>query len=338
MAFARNDLSVSREVREEEHRRKLNYVLYTPSQAGVAKELLALPGASEHTRLGTVQWREFEDGLPNIFIKDVEELRNRDVVFLCDFLNPREMFPQLSVILALPGYLCHNLCIVLSYFPTGTMERVDHEGQIATAKTLARMLSSVPLTASGPMRLTIFDIHALQERFYFGDGVVPMLLSAVPIFLARLASHHANETVTIAFPDEGAQKRFGRFFAAFEQVICVKVRTSETGRKVTIKEGDVTGRHVFIVDDLVKTGGTLIECKNALQDKGAADVSAFVTHGVFPQESWKKFIAEPEGKRFKLFYLTDSCPSVSSLLEGKAPFVVLSIAQDVFKSIQDYRL
>lgn len=75
-----------------------------------------------------------------------------------------------------------------------------------------------------------------------------------------------------------------------------------------MKEGEIKGRHVFIVDDLVKTGwfpsllcnrvhfsqrsgtgGTLIECKNGLYRLGAAKVSAFVTHAVFPLESWKRF-------------------------------------------------
>lgn len=303
----------------------------------LADDILALDHAREFMRIGEVTWKSFEDGFPNIMIEKVDQVRNRHCVFLADFLNPADMFHQLSLLFSLPGYWCRSLTIILCYFPTGTMERVDNEGQIATAKTLARMLSSVPVTAHGPARLTIFDIHALQERFYFGDYVIPMLLSAVPLFQRRLASHHADETVTIAFPDEGAQKRFGKFFVQYEQVICVKVRTSETGRKITIKEGDVTGRHVFIVDDLVKTGGTLIECKNALLEKGAKDVSAFVTHAVFPQESYKRFLAEPEAKRFKLFYATDSCPSMSKIINGQGPFVVLSNAQAILDSITDYR-
>jgi len=309
-----------------------------PSMKKLSEDVLAVEHAHEFMRLGDVSWKSFEDGFPNIMIEKVESLRNRHCIFLADFLNPAEMFHQLSLLYSLPGYWCKSLTVVLAYFPTGTMERVDNEGQIATAKTLARMLSSIPVTAAGPARLTIFDIHALQERFYFGDGVVPMLLSAIPIFFKRLNTHHGGETITIAFPDEGAQKRFGKFFAQYEQVICVKVRTSEAGRKVTVKEGDVAGRHVFIVDDLVKTGGTLIECKNALLTLGAKDVSAFVTHAVFPQDSWKRFLNEPEEKRFKLFYTTDSCPTVSAIIDGKGPFKVLSLAERIYESIAEYRM
>jgi len=303
---------------------------------GVAEAILANPLASDYMRAGVVSWKSFEDGFPNIMIEKVEKLCNRHCLFLADFLNPADMFHQLSLIYSLPGYWVKSLTVILPYFPTGTMERVDYEGQIATAKTLARMLSAIPLCSSGPIRLVIYDIHALQERFYFGDNIIPILESATSLITDRLATHHGDEKITIAFPDEGAQKRFGNRFPSYEQVICSKVRTSADGRKVTIKEGDVTGRHCFIIDDLVKTGGTLIECKNALLHAGASGVSAFVTHAVFPQESWKKFLSEPDEKKFKNFYMADSCPTMSSLLDGKGPFKVLSLANSILQSITEY--
>lgn len=61
--------------------------------------------------------------------------------------------------------------------------------------------------------------------------------------------------IAIAFPDEGAWKRFGKDLKELEQVVCSKVRDGDT-RKVTIKEGDCEGKHIFIVDDLVRTGTT----------------------------------------------------------------------------------
>jgi phosphoribosylpyrophosphate synthetase len=103
--------------------------------------------------------------------------------------------------------------------------------------------------------------------------------------------------LAIAFPDEGAWKRFGKSLSDNDlpQIVCSKVRGENDSRKVTIKEGDCTGRHVFIVDDLVRTGGTLKECRKALREAGAEKVSCFVTHAVFPPEkktqrpTWKSF-------------------------------------------------
>jgi len=210
------------------------------------------------------------------------------------------------------------------------MERVDNEGQIATAFTLARILNGLPTSIHGPAKLVIFDIHALQERFYFSDSVIPVMASAVPLFLTALRQHHADQPLAVAFPDEGAQKRFGRDFdATIPQVLCSKVRDGDK-RVVRVKEGNPAGLHVFIVDDLVKTGGTLLECMRVLFAAGATAVSAFVTHAVFPQDSWKRFLPTEDKRCFSTFYVTDTCPSMAAVLrERGSPFVVLPIAKQL---------
>ncbi len=74
-----------------------------------------------------------------------------------------------------------------SYYPTGTMERVEIEGQVATAHTMAMMFSSIPPSRSGPVDIFIVDIHALQERFYFDPrSSVINPISAIEIFVGRL--------------------------------------------------------------------------------------------------------------------------------------------------------
>jgi len=95
-----------------------------------------------------------------------------------------------------------------------------------------------------------------------------------------------DQKLSIAFPDDGACKRFGKMFSAWEPIICAKIREGKT-RTVKIKvrtcasfvyvvcflqtvtqEGSPEGTHVIIVDDLVQTGGTLIQCKEALFARG----------------------------------------------------------------------
>eukprot|EP01126_Amoeba_proteus_P048108 TRINITY_DN5544_c0_g1_i14.p1 TRINITY_DN5544_c0_g1~~TRINITY_DN5544_c0_g1_i14.p1 ORF type:complete len:190 (-),score=14.93 TRINITY_DN5544_c0_g1_i14:574-1143(-) len=141
-------------------------------------------------------WKKnsFEDGFPNIML-DVSNLPGRSAVFFADLYNPANMFSQLSVVYALPRYLCRSLTVVLPYFPTGTMERVDTEGQIATAHTLAKILSTIPISTEGPAKIIIYDIHTLQNRFYFGDKVIPYLASAVPDFIEKIRQDHSNEEV-----------------------------------------------------------------------------------------------------------------------------------------------
>lgn len=76
---------------------------------------------------------------------------------------------------------------------------------------------------------------------------------------------------------------------------------------MTIQDGDARGKHCIIVDDLVQTGGTLIECAGALKRAGALSVAAYVTHAVFPK-GWKKFSRNnPDNEEgpFDIFYVTN---------------------------------
>jgi len=281
------------------------------------------------TTLRKINWQRFKDNYPDLFIPQVEDIRGRDIYFLANFENPSDIFEQLSVIYALPRYGARSLTVILPYFPTATKDRVDQEGEIVTAKTLARMLSATPLSMHGPVRLIVFDIHALQERFYFDDNIVPQMATAIPLLKVRLTS--LPDDYSIAFPDEGAWKRFHKQFAEYPQIICHKIRQGEE-RIVTIKEGESRGRHVVIVDDLVMTGGTLYECAQVCLSTGAAKVSAYVTHPVFPQESWKRFTPD-KGKLLENFWITDSCPGIANAIGHNLPFEVLSLSSIIAKLI-----
>lgn len=228
-------------------------------------------------------------------MRDATRIRNRHVAFLASFQSPASIFEQLSIIYQLPRMFVGSFTLVLPYFPTGTAERVEAEGDVATAVTLARILSNIPLSRGGPTSVVIFDIHALQERFYFGDTVLPLFESGIPLLRARLAALPDRDRITIAYPDEGAWKRFHYQFGDYPEIICTKVRDGAK-RIVRLKEGAPRGRHVVIVDDLVQSGGTLLECGKLLALTGAEAVSAYATHGVFPQRSFEKFTAPaPKG-------------------------------------------
>lgn len=167
-------------------------------------------------------------------------------------------------------------------------------------------------------------------------------------------------------------------------------------RIVRIKEGDAEGRHVVIVDDLVQSGGTLIECQvlysystlksinsilnsfvtdyellcplqKVLAAHGAAKISAYVTHGIFPKSSWKRFKLDTKGSNhytkmlwfhlnrviikiflccvslhvagdpaegFSYFWITDSCGLTVKEVMNKPPFEVLSLAGSIASALQ----
>ncbi|KAJ9563456.1 hypothetical protein OSB04_008616 [Centaurea solstitialis] len=213
---------------------------------------------------------------------------------------------------------------------------MEEEGDVATAFTMARILSNIPVSRGGPTSLVIYDIHALQERFYFSDHVLPCFETGIPLLKQRLHQLPDVDNVVIAFPDDGAWKRFHKQLDQFPTVVCAKVREGDK-RIVRLKEGDCAGHHVVIVDDLVQSGGTLIECQKVLAAHGATKVSAYVTHAVFPKKSWGRFLhtdGENSNKGFANFWITDSCPNTVKDIANKAPFEVLSLAGSIADALQ----
>jgi len=263
-------------------------------------------------------------------VNDAYGVRDRHVAFLASFHSPEVIFEQLSVIYSLPKMFVASFTLILPFFPTGTAERVEREGEVPTAVTLARMLSHIPMSRGGPTSTIIFDIHALQERFYFGDNITPCFETGIPLLLQEIAGLPGKDDVVIAYPDEGAMKRFHTFFEGFEEVVCTKVRQGDK-RLVTLKEGEPEGKHVVIVDDLVQSGGTLIECGKVLKAKGAKALSAFCTHGVFPNDKHQRFT---ESDMFDNFWITDSCPQTAKRVTGKKPFKVLSLAGRIARALE----
>lgn len=309
------------------------YLFYCNETEELARKIAAQSGS---IHLNTINWRKFADGFPNLFIPNAHGIRGQHVAFLASFSSPAVIFEQLSIIYALPRMFISSFTLVLPFFPTGSFERMEEEGDVATAFTLARILSNIPLSRGGPTSLVIFDIHALQERFYFGDSVLPYFESGIPLLKERLTQLPDSGNIMIAFPDDGAWKRFNKLLQCYPMVVCTKVREGDQ-RFVRIKEGDPAGRHVVIVDDLVQSGGTLIECQKALAAHGAARISAYVTHGVFPKSSWERFQhdnGEGAERGFAYFWITDSCPLTVNAVKDKHPFEILSLAGPIAAALQ----
>mmetsp|Transcript_18329 Transcript_18329/g.28587 ORF Transcript_18329/g.28587 Transcript_18329/m.28587 type:complete len:180 (+) Transcript_18329:1-540(+) len=176
----------------------------------------------------------------------------------------------------------------------------------------------------------VYDLHTLQNRFYFHGNTIATLQTTIPLLLKELQN---SDIDCIAFPDDGAAKRFGHMFKGFgEVVVCGKIREGDA-RRISIQDGDPRGKNVLIVDDLVQSGGTLYECGVALKDKGATKVNAFVAHGVFPKDSWMRFAKGGDRCCFEKFYLTNSIPTTTKALPQDDVFVVIDIMEQIVEDL-----
>jgi len=309
-------------------RRQQWLIFYHASVEDIAFQLLKLMGA--HAELSDLQWKRFSDGFPDLQINRQDAHRLEQFYGTCviaGFHDPEIIFEQLCLLHELPRIRAKNLHVIVPWFSTGTKERVEKLGQIATAKSLADMLSSCPVGLGGPATMVMYDIHWLQEQFYFTDQVLTELLTAVPLCLTALASLESDfpdEKTAIVFPDEGAHKKMRSTFTDFDQIICDKVRDGDK-RIVTFCTGKefVEGRHCIIVDDMVMSGGLMLECAQQLHKLGAARISCFTVHAVLPKQAHKKFVGN---SLIHKFWITDTVPTTAALVKNQAPFEILSIA------------
>lgn len=323
-----------REKLVQQHKEK-RYVVF----AADASEDMALRIADmrpDRFKYFPISWSKFPDGTDDITIEGcyhpVNELAGEHVLFFASFHNNDVTLSQFSVLIVLLQSFIESLTIVLPFYPVGTNERVEIEGKVATANTYSMLLSNLP-TIGKPNRLMIYDIHSLQNRFYFHSSTIPSLHSSIPLLLKRLSF---TQISAICFPDDGAAKRFGSFFkeGGFDIIICGKVRVKDK-RIICIQDGKPEGKEVIIIDDLVQTGGTLYECAVALRESGATKVSAFVVHSVFPNSAWTHFCKNTGGAKavFDKILTTNSIPTVTDALPVDDVFEVLDLLPQILHDL-----
>jgi hypothetical protein len=136
------------------------------------------------------KWGKYPDGTDNIRLDGFHpnnEIAGQHVLFLASFHNNDVTLSQFSVLIVLLQSFIESLTIVLPFYPVGTNERVEIEGSVATANTYSILLSNLP-SIGRPNRLMIYDIHTLQNRFYFNHSTIPSLHTTMSLLFKRLES------------------------------------------------------------------------------------------------------------------------------------------------------
>jgi len=275
-------------------------------------------------------WGKFSDSKMDHIIIGGFHPRNQiarsHVLFLAAFDDNDAIMSQLHALTMLCESFIRSLTIYIPYFPVATMERATIAGEVATANTVSRMLSALPRFGP-PARVMFYDLHTEQNRYYLHTGAIATMHSAIP--LIRAAMDKAEPAITaVAFPDEGAQKRFGKEFPDKPVVLCGKERVGDK-REVVVQVGDPKDQHILIVDDVVKTGGTMVACALAMKAAGASQVSAFCTHAGFPEGVPEQFCKGGKRDVFHRFFLTNSNPRgmemVRRLDPATSPFEILDL-------------
>ena len=231
--------------------------------------------------LGKVNVVRFSDG--EFSPSFDESVRGCDVFIIQSTFAPSDNLMELLLLIdAARRASAHYITAVIPYFGFARSDRKDKPRVAIAAKLVANLLS-----AAGVTRIMTMDLHAPQIQGFFDipvDHVEPSSL-----FVPYLESLNL-EQLTVAAPDMGGVNRargYAKYFNA-EMVICDKQRkkANEIGSMTVI--GEVEGRDIVLVDDIVDTAGTLTKAAEMLFDKGAKSVRAVCTHAVLSGSAYER--------------------------------------------------
>ena len=204
-------------------------------------------------------------------------MRGKDVFYIQSTSAPANdnLIELLLTLDALKRSSARSVTLIMPYFGYSRQDRKSEPRVPISAKAVADMIESIGIT-----RLITLDIHADQIQGFFNSPVDN--LYGANIFLKSL-SGIVNENTIIASPDAGGVSR-ARYFAkklgVRDIAVIDKRREKANHSEVMNVLGDVDGKEVIIIDDMVDTAGTLIKAAKAFKDHGAVSVKACITHGV----------------------------------------------------------
>lgn len=247
--------------------------------------------------LGKVTLSHYSDGE---FQPSFEEsIRGRRVFLVCStFPSSDNLMELLLMCDAAKRASARHITAVIPYFGWARQDRKDKPRVPIGAKLVAKLLES-----AGATRIMTMDLHADQIQGFFEKPVDHLYAST--IFLPYVKSLNIDN-LTIASPDMGGSKRAYAYskFLESDVVICYKQRKQANIIEKMELIGDVSGRNVILVDDMIDTGGTLAKAADMMLERGALSVRAICTHAILSGSAYEKI----EESSLTELIVTDSIP------------------------------
>ena len=267
--------------------------------------------------LGNVITSTYSDGE---FQPSYEESIRGTRIFVIASTNPgpENLMELLLMLDAAKRASARHITAVIPYFGWARQDRKDKPRVPIAAKLVAKMLET-----AGATRIITMDLHADQIQGFFEKPVDHLFAST--IFLPYLKSLNLDN-LTIASPDMGGSKRAYAYSKALESdvVICYKQRAKANVISHMELIGDVTGKNVVLVDDMVDTAGTLTKAADLMIERGAKSVRAICTHPILSGSAYQRL----EDSKLEELIVTDSIPTS----QKSAKIRVLSCA-DLFADV-----
>src|SRR5262245_34154905 len=248
--------------------------------------------------LGEVKYQQFSDGEMSPFL--AESVRGHDVFIVQSTFPPADNFMELLLMIdAAKRASAENVNVIIPYFGYARQDRKDQPRVAIAAKMIANLLS-----AAGASRIMTCDLHADQIQGFFDIPVDH--LDGAYIFIPYLKSLGLDANIMFASPDVGGIKR-ARYFAKHfhaDLAVCDKYRKEANKVEAMRLIGEVEGKDVILVDDLIDTAGTICKAASLLKEKGAKSVRAVATHAVLSGGAYENI----ENSELEELVVTDTIP------------------------------
>lgn len=269
--------------------------------------------------LGEVNYQQFSDGELSPFI--AESVRGHEVFIIQSTFAPSDNLMELLLMVdASKRASASSVNVIMPYFGYARQDRKDRPRVSIGAKLIANLIS-----AAGADRIMTCDLHAEQIQGFFDIPVDH--LDGAYIFVPYLKSLGLKD-IMFASPDVGGIKRarsFAKFFDA-ELAVCDKYRKEANSVTSMRLIGEVEGKDVVLVDDLVDTAGTICKAAVLLKEKGAKSVRAACTHPVLSGNAYETI----ENSVLEEIVVTDTIP----LTQSSSKIRVLSVSDLFAKAIR----
>ena len=265
-------------------------------EMNMAKPILFYTSSAKHIaermriKKGRFVMKRFTDG--EIYVRVLENVRRKTAWVLASTFSPAENLLELAFLLdALKrGGAIVNL--IMPYFGYARQDRVVENGECLSSEVVCSLLRGFRLN-----KVLVIEMHSPRlKKFLKYENIVPF----------ELFYPAACRADVVAAPDKGAvevAKKISRAcsvsFAGMEKIRPVKEKA-----RVTMKADNVKGKRIMIIDDMISTGGTIIEAGKMLKKRGVKEVSVVATHGLFTGSAVKKLEKSP----IKRIYVTNSIP------------------------------
>lgn len=269
--------------------------------------------------MGNIQVTRFSDG--EFVVSYEETIRGRDVFLVqSTFPNCDNLMELLLMIDAARRASARNIIAVIPYFGWARQDRKDKPRVSIAAKLVANLLS-----VAGIDRLITMDLHADQEQGFFDVPVDHLYASS--IFLPYIKGLQLPE-LCIATPDVGGSKRANTYAKYLDcpLVLCNKTRAKANEVASMQIIGDVKGKNVVIVDDMVDTAGSITKAAAIMKQEGALSVRAIATHCIMSGPATERV----DTSALEEMVFTDSIPYYG----GSKKVVQLSCAPLIAETIR----